>query len=693
MEKELTTKIENDSELYSEEKLAELLGFNSASQKNKVGIIERAQTSEEFENDAEMFIDSSVEENPHRVKTKETFAQNPLMQLGLIGIITAMVVGIAGVFLQSMFAGGDNKNLVAQEPKEDDKKLEKENEELLEGDYKGQTALYQQEQLLKALDKEQEPPKIQLVKTKPKTAPRIQRVVTPPPPRPILRPIRIEPSRNIQPAPPRREKQQPKYDTMEKWMKLAKIGSYGEVKAQKKESRVRRDRVPTISETSDGFSPVPIARSERFDPAQYGFTPVKSTSVLIASKELPRALPKYIDLRQIPQDRLQQNIYSPAYTPSPSASVSFESPRQTSREKIEPRVETLHRTIPTETGEKASEEIAATETNQTTLGETTSTQTEVDTNDRTTPTEATSLIIESSSPQRSPLASRSQSDNLVDSLVDVRAIKKATANDRKENLAMTPDAIEEENLMRSIEQNNLSSGFPSDNYDRSLEINTNEETSILEGRSPQMLQIGQQVQARLLTPVMWAEDNKDNLAVGQEHFMVQLDRPLVDVRGREVVSAGSQLVFEIGSIHESGLVISKAVSLIKDGVEYALPPEVIKIRGNSGNALIAKLHKTDDGDGFDVAMFGLGALSKVGEIVNRPKSTFSSSSLYGQSSSSNYGDTNYLGAILEGGLQPMLDGAIQERQSQRQQQNRDSRFWTLDAGQTVQVFINNSFEL
>ncbi|MGL5874748.1 MAG: hypothetical protein ACRC2R_20680 [Xenococcaceae cyanobacterium] len=644
MEKELTTKIDNDSELYSEEKLAELLGFSSGTQKNKVGIIERAPTSEEFENDAEMFIDSSVGENPHRVKTKETFAQNPLMQFGLIGIITAMVVGIAGVFLQSMFAGGDNKNLVAQEPKEDDKKLEKENEEQIEGDYKGQTALYQQEQLLKALDKEQEPPKIQLVKTKPKTAPRIQRAVTPPPPRPIPQPIRIEPARSIQPAPPRREQQQPKYDTIEKWMKLAKMGSYGEVKAQKKESKVRRDLLSRVRShrTQTVANRETSTPSDRFEPTQYGFAPVKSSPVLIASRELPRALPKYIDARSIPQLQSQQNIYSP--------SVNLESLRQSPLE--DDRTQT--------TGSTISE---------------------------TTPIEAT-LPTESSSLRRDRFASRPLSD----SLVDVRAIKKATIGEQKDE-PKTPDAIEEENLMRSIEQNNLSLGFPSDNYDRSLEINTNEETSILEGRSPQMLQIGQQVQAHLLTPVMWAEDNKDNLAVGQEHFMVQLDRPLVDVRGREVVSAGSQLVFEIGSIHESGLVISKAVSLIKDGVEYALPPEVIKIRGNSGNALIAKLHKTDDGDSFDVAMFGLGALSKVGEIVNRPKSTFSSSSLYGQSSSSNYGDTNYLGAILEGGLQPMLDGAIQERQSQRQQQNRNSWFWTLDAGQTVQVFINNSFEL
>ncbi len=454
-------------------------------------------------------------------------------------------------------------------------------------------------------------------------------------------------------------------------MKLAKMGSYGEVKAQKKESRVKRDlpqgvlrnRTQTVANRETSIP------SDRFEPTQYGFAPVKSSPVLIASRELPRALPRYIDVRSIPQLQSQQNIYSPSPV---GAGVGCgvwgvgEGWTANSLRRIEAREQPCESEQPApKTLRQSPLEEERTQTTESTISE-------------TTPTESTS-------PRRDRFASRPLSD----SLVDVRAIKKATIKEQSK----TSDAIEEENLMRSIEQNNLSSGFPSDNYDRSLEINTNEETSILEGRSPQMLQIGQQVQAHLLTPVMWAEDNKDNLAAGQEHFMVQLDQPIVDVRGREVVGAGSQLVFEIGSIHESGLVISKAVSLIKDGVEYALPPEVIKIRGNSGNALIAKLHKTDDGDGFDVAMFGLGALSKVGEIMNRPKSTFSSSSIYGQSSSSNYGDANYLGAILEGGLQPMLDGALQERQSQRQQQNRDSWFWTLDAGQTVQVIINNSFEL
>ena len=219
-----------------------------------------------------------------------------------------------------------------------------------------------------------------------------------------------------------------------------------------------------------------------------------------------------------------------------------------------------------------------------------------------------------------------------------------------------------------------------------------EELNILQGRRRQRIQIGQQARAHLVTPLLWVAAQEPS----QENFVVELDEPIWDTRGQVLLPVGTQILLKITTVHPSGLVISQAHTLLKDGVEYSLPPGVLRIRGESGTPLIASLRGQAGGKiaGRDTFGFTVGALGKVGEVLNRPEreiSTFSSSG-FSQTVTDN-GSPDLMGAVLEGGFQP-LSKDIQHRNRQATERLLSRpQIWELDAGESVQVFVNGTFEL
>ena len=219
-----------------------------------------------------------------------------------------------------------------------------------------------------------------------------------------------------------------------------------------------------------------------------------------------------------------------------------------------------------------------------------------------------------------------------------------------------------------------------------------EELNILQGRRRQRIQIGQQAQAHLVTPLLWVAAQVET----QENFVVELDEPILDTRGQVLLPIGTQILLQITTVHPSGLVISQAHTFIKDGVEYSLPPGVLRIRGESGTPLIASRRGQAGGKiaGRDTFGFTVGALGKVGEVLNRPEreiSTFSSSG-FSQTVTDN-GSPDLMGAVLEGGFQP-LSKDIQHRNRQATDRLLSRpQIWELDAGESVQVFVKGTFEL
>lgn len=233
--------------------------------------------------------------------------------------------------------------------------------------------------------------------------------------------------------------------------------------------------------------------------------------------------------------------------------------------------------------------------------------------------------------------------------------------------------------------------------------------SIIESRN---FQVGQQAEGTLITPVISMTNSRNNSAnrsqksnpsslsnSDAERFLVRLNQSLVDASGVMLLPPETLVVFEVNSVHQSGMVDCNAVALILDGNEYLLPADAISIRGIEGNPLMAQKY---DSQGSEIAKRDastvlLGSLANVGRVLNQPRrqEINNLNSILGsqQSTRIEQGDPNLLGAVLEGGLTPLLQQIQQRnRQAIAEIQSRPP-LWYIKPNQKVSIFINRSFDL
>ncbi len=218
--------------------------------------------------------------------------------------------------------------------------------------------------------------------------------------------------------------------------------------------------------------------------------------------------------------------------------------------------------------------------------------------------------------------------------------------------------------------------------------------------SRRKLRIGTQVKATLLNPIAWSGDGKDIAFSGNgaatPKFIVRLEQSLKDSDGNEVVPQGTEIVIAVRSLEpRSGMAELTALQMIIDNQEYAPPIGAITLRGAKGNPLIADKFQ-DKGKDIAVAdrsMFFFGALSKVGELLNRTDSNVVITAGGSSSSSSSSGKPNVLGGVLQGGF-----GALAQQQQQRNQQwlqeiiqRPDIRY--IPAGKELSLYINQTVTL
>ncbi|MFB2834228.1 TrbI/VirB10 family protein [Floridanema evergladense] len=252
---------------------------------------------------------------------------------------------------------------------------------------------------------------------------------------------------------------------------------------------------------------------------------------------------------------------------------------------------------------------------------------------------------------------------------------------------------------------------------------TAEEASILAGEEANILtgtpvadvrnlQVGQLVNGVLATPVIWsggttADSGNDRATASgktsqaqeqTEQFVVRLEQPLVDESGQVLLPSGSMAVFAVNSVHSSGLINCDARALIVNGQEYRLPPGVISIRGEDGKPLTASKwnDKGPEIASMDASTVIFGSLANVGRILNQPRSEeysdFNSSFGSQQRTRIDRGKPNLLGAVLEGGMTPLLQQI--QRRNERAIASIQARpnLWYVSANQKVTVFVNRSFD-
>ncbi|MBE9180220.1 hypothetical protein IQ268_16780 [Oculatella sp. LEGE 06141] len=215
------------------------------------------------------------------------------------------------------------------------------------------------------------------------------------------------------------------------------------------------------------------------------------------------------------------------------------------------------------------------------------------------------------------------------------------------------------------------------------------ESRVLEGiptTTTQQLPTGTNAIGTLSSPLMWADNaNLDS------RFVVTLDEPLLDSSGQVAVPVETSLVFELNAVSGNGLVSASAVSIVSNGSELALPERAITLQGLDG-PLFAE-QDSDDG-GIDLSSALVGAIANVGAVITQPDTQVSQTfnGGFSSSSSSTRGNRNVLGAVLEGAATPVLEQITERNQQALRTVGPQESVWYLPAGESVQVFVNQSLE-
>ncbi|BDA73809.1 hypothetical protein CAL7716_079750 [Calothrix sp. PCC 7716] len=235
----------------------------------------------------------------------------------------------------------------------------------------------------------------------------------------------------------------------------------------------------------------------------------------------------------------------------------------------------------------------------------------------------------------------------------------------------------------------------------SLEPLHGEETAIINGAPVEQLTVGASASGKLTTPLIWGKNsnnNTDKKSTQGEKFIVELTEPLTTEDGFITLPKGSQIIAQVDNIQKSGFVQLQATQVVIEGKEYVLPAGAISIRGKSGQPLMASKWGDKGGEiaSRDAETFVVGSLAKVGKVLNQPKEEqISTNSGFGGTttfSSNRRGRTNILGAVLEGGFEPLTQQMLERNQRARASIQQQEEVWYVKAGTNVQVFINKSFE-
>ncbi|BAZ37603.1 hypothetical protein NIES4101_35260 [Calothrix sp. NIES-4101] len=239
--------------------------------------------------------------------------------------------------------------------------------------------------------------------------------------------------------------------------------------------------------------------------------------------------------------------------------------------------------------------------------------------------------------------------------------------------------------------------------DYNLEPLHDEEALIIKNQSTPQLTIGTLASGKLITPIVWANNRSNNTkqSINQQQtdqFIIQVSQPLKTEDNTIVLPKNSQLIVQVKDIQKSGFIELEATRVLIDGNEYALPKGAIAIRGKSGQPLIASSWGNKGGEiaARDAETFTVGSLAKVGKVLNQPKEEqISTNSGFGSTSSFSSirrNRSNILGAVLEGGFEPLTQQILQRNQQTLQEIQRREDVWYVKAGTEVQVFVNQTFQ-
>jgi hypothetical protein len=207
------------------------------------------------------------------------------------------------------------------------------------------------------------------------------------------------------------------------------------------------------------------------------------------------------------------------------------------------------------------------------------------------------------------------------------------------------------------------------------------------------LLIGTSAKTSTLTPLFWGGDGTTSTA----KFVLKLEEPLLASNQRTAFPIGTQLIV-VAKPASANVSIAdvEVVAIVIGGKEYAAPVGALVIRNDDNGLLVGEDYYRRDEQiaNRDVLTFAGGAMSTLGQLLNRPTGTFSSTNTgnFGGTATNvvTNGSPNLLGAVLEGGFRDLPGIWSQRNQQALADLATQPRIYQIPKGRSVRVFVNQS---
>lgn len=213
--------------------------------------------------------------------------------------------------------------------------------------------------------------------------------------------------------------------------------------------------------------------------------------------------------------------------------------------------------------------------------------------------------------------------------------------------------------------------------------------------------LGSSAAAEVSVPMFW-EAGSNSQANGR--FAVTLKEPLIATTGEVALPAGTIFITETSEVSANSRIVNQTVVAVvyqaANGEirQEPVQPGTILVRGRNNEPLLAQSNQGSN-FGNDLVLGLAGALGRTGELLNQGDVFSSASSADGANGSSTStvinrrsGQTNVLGAALDGFFNPLVRRMEQRAQQQGETSNQ-TPILVLQQGTTVSVFVNGLLEV
>ncbi|MBD2212527.1 hypothetical protein H6G27_22025 [Nostoc linckia FACHB-104] len=216
-------------------------------------------------------------------------------------------------------------------------------------------------------------------------------------------------------------------------------------------------------------------------------------------------------------------------------------------------------------------------------------------------------------------------------------------------------------------------------------------------QSPKSVAIGSHTKGVLATAI-FGETAKSKDSDNSNIFVARLKEPLKAVDGAIALPANTELLTEISSISEQGLIQLKVAKIILTNqgqiTERSLPENALIIRAPQGKPLIANQfpNKGSSIASMDLGLFVLGGLGKAAELANRTESQVVTTTAGGTIVSNTNPERNIFAGILEGGINTVVPQIVQRNQQAISQMSQRTNVWFLPAGTAIEIYVNQPIQ-